>query len=124
MIPRACSAVVQGRATSQLQTTPTNNVAEYVAVINALKEAKRRGWEKDKITVYTDSQLVHGQIEAGKKVKAVHLITLNRKAVQLKSMFRSARLVWILGENNKVAHNAAKTAYLEWVLGQKNKQLG
>src|SRR5438876_6526173 len=95
-----------GLAGAEASEKATNNVAEYAAVINALKEAKRRGWEKDDITVYTDSQLVQGQIEAGMKVEATHLITLNRKAVQLKSTFSSAKLVWILGEKNKVAHNA------------------
>src|SRR5207253_7831814 len=51
-----------GLAAADASERATNNLAEYVAFINALKEAKRRGWDSDRIRVLTDSQLLHGQL--------------------------------------------------------------
>ncbi len=96
----------------------TNSVAEYAAFVNALAEAKRRGWESDRVTIYTDSQFLHWQLEIGKKVKTPSLVTLNKKALLLKEQFRSVRTVLIPREKNKIAHRAARMAYLESKLGR------
>ncbi len=51
-----------GPAAAEASEKATDNFAEYVAFNNALKEAKRRGWKDDAVTVFTDSELLHGQI--------------------------------------------------------------
>ncbi len=107
-----------GLAAAEASEMATNSVAEYSAFNNALAEAKRRGWENDQVTVYTDSQFLYGQVEAGNKVKAAHLIPLNARAVKLKAEFASLKLVLIPRERNKVAHRAAWTAYLEYRLAR------
>jgi ribonuclease HI len=57
-----------GVAGAESSPQATNNVAEYEAFINALKEIKRLGWAQDKIVVYTDSQLLHNQLKDEWKV--------------------------------------------------------
>ncbi len=108
-----------GLAGAELTEKATNSVAECVAFVNALREAKRRGWDMDDVTVYTDSQFLHGQVELGKKVRALHLVSLNKKALELKAQFLSLKVVQIPREKNRVAHRAAWTAYLEWKCGKK-----
>ncbi len=49
-----------GLAGTESTAKATNSVAEYAAFVNALREAKRRGWDKDNVTLYTDSQFLHG----------------------------------------------------------------
>jgi ribonuclease HI len=107
-----------GLAGARSSAKATNSVAEYAAFVNALAEAKRRGWENDRVTTYTDSQFLHWQLEIGKKVKTPHLLTFNKKALLLKEQFRSVRTVLILRERNKIAHKAARMAYLESKLGR------
>ncbi len=48
-----------GLAGAESSPRATNNVAEYEAFINALKQIKLLGWDRDKIVVYTDSRIVH-----------------------------------------------------------------
>lgn len=77
----------------------TNNEAEYNALINLLKEAKRRGIKK--IKIYGDSKLVVSQISKEWKIKMPHLYELAHKA-------------WSLAENIDVTY--------EWVPREKNKR--
>ena len=49
----------------------TNNSAEYEAIINALKEAKK--YSKEKIIMHSDSQLVIRQLNGVYKVRKKHL---------------------------------------------------
>lgn len=55
----------------------TNNMAEYEAIINALKEAER--WTQWQIKVFSDSQLVVRQINKEYKIKKLHLLELYDK---------------------------------------------
>lgn len=51
----------------------TNNVAEYTAVLEALKWVKKNIKEKSRIEVYADSKLVAEQLSGNYKIKAKHL---------------------------------------------------
>jgi len=56
---------------SKLLGKKTNNEAEYEAIINALKEAKKQKLKE--IKLYSDSELVVRQIKGVYKVKQEHL---------------------------------------------------
>ncbi len=102
-----------GLAAAEASERATNNLAEYVAFINALKETKRRGWDSDRIRVLTDSQLLHGQLALGWKVRSQNLLALYEKAMRLKSTFPSITIEKIARERNKIAHRAARGAFFE-----------
>jgi len=69
----------------------TNNVAEYNAIINGLKMAKRYGWTD--VTVMSDSQLAINQLNGAWRVKKEHLRTLYDKAMDLVAFFDSVKFV-------------------------------
>lgn len=102
-----------GLAGAEASEKATNNLAEYAAFINALKEVKRRGWSEDNITLFTDSQLLHGQLELGWRVKSSNLLALHKRAMELKSSIPSIRIEKISRDKNKVAHRAARGAFFE-----------
>ena len=98
----------------------TNNVAEYEAFINALKQVKRLGWEQDKVVVYTDSQLLHNQLKDEWKV-GPELLRLYKKAKALMNGFPFMEVRKIPRTQNRVAHRATKAAYYEVRLAQLKK---
>lgn len=52
----------------------TNNVAEYTAVVQALKKAKEKFAKKSvQVSLYADSKLVAEQLSGTYKIKAKHL---------------------------------------------------
>jgi ribonuclease HI len=77
----------------------TNNEAEYNALINLMKEIKRRGIKKARI--YGDSKLVISQISRKWKINLPHLRELAREA-------------WSLAESIDIVY--------EWVPREKNKR--
>lgn len=83
----------------KLQESKTNNEMEYTALIEALSEAR------GKTTIYTDSQLVVGQINKGWKINHEHLKRLNliAKDLILKQSISGTdiKIVWVPREENK-----------------------
>ena len=73
----------------------TNNEAEYKALIHALLDERA----KDS-TIYTDSQLLVGQLTKGWKIKAENLKGYVENAKPL-LIIANAKLVWIPREQNK-----------------------
>ncbi len=72
----------------------TNNTMEYMALLAALRECNVHD------VIYTDSQLVFGQLEAGWQINYDHLKRLNELAKDLMQIKR-AELVWIPREKNR-----------------------
>lgn len=72
----------------------TNNEMEYEALIQALSDDRSEG-----ATVYTDSELVVGQVTQGWKVKADNLRPLIAQARTLLKK-RRASLVWVRRDQN------------------------
>ncbi len=72
----------------------TNNEMEYGALIEALSDSRSQG-----ATIYTDSELVVGQVIRGWKVKADNLRPLVERARVLLAE-RQARLDWVSREQN------------------------
>lgn len=79
----------------------TNNVAEYHAMIRALEEARALGC--DRISVFTDSELMARQINGIYRVKTPHLLPLFERVRLLLRQFDSASVTHVKREQNKSA---------------------
>lgn len=86
----------------------TNNVAEYMALIDGLREAVDLGAQE--VTVFTDSELVVKQMTGAYKVKNTKLKELYAEAQRLSRSFSSSRFVHIARENNRDADSLANGA--------------
>ncbi len=81
--------------------TATNNEAEYRAVIAGLEEALRHGLRR--ITVFTDSRLMAGQMTGEFAVKTRSLLPFVRKAVDLRKRFDFFEIHAVPREKNQLA---------------------
>jgi len=70
----------------------SNNVAEYMALIELLRYLVKCNIKA--ITIYTDSQLVVKQVNGTWGCKAVHLKPLVSKAIELLKSFNYWNLEW------------------------------
>jgi ribonuclease HI len=109
-----------GLAGAESSPRATNNVAEYEAIINALKQIKRLGWDRDKIVAYTDSRIVYSQLKDEWKAGPA-LDPWYKRAKALMNGFPFFELRWIPGNQNRVAHRATRAAYYEVRLAQLKK---
>ncbi len=99
----------------------TNNVAEYMALIDGLREAVDIGAQE--VTVVTDSELVVKQMTGQYKVKDVKLKELYAEAQGLSRSFPRSEFRHVAREKNRDADslaNAAVDSYLE-TEAQKNR---
>ena len=110
-----------GLAAAESSPQATNNVAEYVAFINALKQIKHQGWVQDKVVFYTDSLILHNQLKDEWKA-GPELLPCYKKAKALMNGFPLIEVRRIRRDQNRVAHRAAKAAYYEVRLGQLKKR--
>jgi ribonuclease HI len=83
----------------------TNNVAEYRALLLALKRAAERGAAE--VTISSDSLLLVEQVLGNYKVKAIHLKPLHAEAVLRARRFRRFALRHIPREENAKADRLA-----------------
>jgi ribonuclease HI len=92
----------------------TSNVAEYYALIHALREIQRLKLEREEILVRSDSELLVKQMNGEYKVRALHLEPLKDEA---RSLIQTSRfkIVWINKEQNEEAHELAQSAYEQWL---------
>lgn len=86
----------------------TNNVAEYTALVFALREAIKLKAESIKIN--TDSQLLYRQLSKAYKIKSSLLLGLYNQAVRLISGFKKVSISNIPREDNKGADKLATEA--------------
>ena len=86
----------------------TNNVAEYTALVKALEAAKQIGAEK--LTVFSDSELLVKQINGEYKVKSEQIRPLFRQAVDLLGEFEKWKVQHITREQNKEADKLVNQA--------------
>ncbi len=86
----------------------TNNVAEYTALIKALKAAKEIGTEQ--LTVFSDSELLVRQINGKYKVKSEQIRPLFQQAFGLLSEFKNWKVQHIAREGNKQADKLVNQA--------------
>ena len=86
----------------------TNNVAEYQALIHALRYAHARGAKR--VFVRSDSQLVVRQMAGEYKVKHPDMQALHREAKALFDQFGEARIAHVPREENREADRLANRA--------------
>ncbi len=88
--------------------TMTNNMAEYEALVRALRKALEESFVG--VSVYTDSQLVANQISGSYRVKNDRLKKYLQEAQSLIGEFERFEIRYIPRERNKVADELAKNA--------------
>ncbi|HEV7499912.1 MAG TPA: ribonuclease HI family protein [Vicinamibacteria bacterium] len=86
----------------------SNNVAEYQALIHALKYALDQGAAQ--VKVFSDSELVVRQIGGQYRVKHPDMVPLHRQASTLLSRFRDASVSHVRREQNRDADRLANRA--------------
>ncbi len=105
--PAAIGVVIGDKQYSEYIGKATNNVAEYSAVIFALKKTKQLvGKEKTKdldIEVRSDSELMVKQLEGEYKLKEEHIQKLFIEVWNLKTEFKSLSFNHIPREENILA---------------------
>jgi len=105
--PAAAAFVLNDTSGKQLQAKgfvlgrTTNNVAEYTGLIKALEAAGQTGAEK--LTVFSDSELLVRQINGQYKVKSELIRPLFQQAVNLLRQFKDWKVTHVLREKNKQA---------------------
>lgn len=87
----------------------TNNEAEWLALIKALEYANETPMiASDTVHIYSDSQLVVGQVTKRYKVKSPKLIALQRKALHLIDSIPSCiTITWVPRQLTILADRAA-----------------
>jgi ribonuclease HI len=86
----------------------TNNVAEYQALLHALRYALARGARR--VEVFSDSELVVKQIDGRYRVKHPDMLPLHREAGTLMRQFERATVSHVRREQNKDADRLANRA--------------
>lgn len=112
--PAAIGVVVGGKAYGEYIGETTNNVAEYKALIFALKKATALlGKEKAKATdiqCNMDSELIINQMNGVYKIKNADLQPLFIEVWNLRQDFKSVRFTHIPREENKLADKMVNEA--------------
>jgi ribonuclease HI len=83
----------------------SNNVAEYQALIHALRWALARG--ATRLKVFSDSELVVKQISGAYRVKHPDMVPLHREAQGLLRRFPAATVSHVRREQNREADRLA-----------------
>ncbi len=86
----------------------TNNVAEYQALLHALRFALARGARE--VAVLSDSELLVRQLEGRYRVKSPGLLPLHREARELIARFERVRIEHVPRERNREADALANRA--------------
>jgi ribonuclease HI len=86
----------------------TNNVAEYEALLHALRYARARGARR--LQVFSDSELVVRQVKGVYRVKHPDMIPLHREAKRLMAGFEEVTLSHVPREQNREADRLANQA--------------
>jgi len=88
--------------------TMTNNMAEYEALVRALRKAREMAVTM--VSVYTDSELVAKQVLGSYRVKNDRLKKYLQEAKDLINEFNRFEIKYIPREKNKLADKLAKSA--------------
>ena len=81
----------------------TNNVAEYTAVIAALKKALELFGKESDVILVSDSSLVINQLSGRYKVKSQNIKALNKEAGELLGRFGSYKLLSVRRGNEHIS---------------------
>ncbi len=92
--------------------TATNNVAEYLALIEGLAAVSE--WKPDRVEVFLDSKLVVEQMKGAYRVKNAGLAPLFVRARALMDQLPMVAISHVAREKNKGADALANRAIDEW----------
>ena len=81
----------------------TNNEAEYIAIIAALKRVGEEFGYANTVSVHSDSELVIRQLSGKYKVKSSQLSTLHSEALSLLCKFAGYKLTNLRREHVRIA---------------------
>lgn len=95
----------------------TNNVAEYLGLINALKEVA--DYQAEELTIYSDSELLVRQLNGTYKIKNEGLKPLASEAKVLLVAFKDVSIIYVPREENQQADKLANQAIDEYQAGDK-----
>jgi len=87
----------------------TNNIAEYKSLIVALEKACE--FKKDKIFVFSDSELLVNQMNGVYKVKNINILKIISRAQELRRKFKNAQIIYIPREQNRETDVLASRAF-------------
>ncbi len=107
--------VVEGEISAYIGEK-TNNAAEYIALILALRRANALG--KRKVEIYLDSQLVVEQLLGKYRVKSQDLKPLYQEVKELLSRFESVRISHVHRAENDKADELANRAIDRYLAGE------
>lgn len=89
----------------------TISIAEYVALIEALKAALKSGYKDRTIAVYGDSKLVIQQTFSNWKIRGGIYVPWAAEAKRVVKKFSNIRGEWIPRERNYYCDHLARTAW-------------
>jgi ribonuclease HI len=92
--------------------TATNNIAEYLAVIEGLEAVQ--DWSPDRLQVYLDSKLVVEQLNGRFRVRQPRLQPLHRRAAELLRRFTDVEVAHVERARNRGADALANRAIDEY----------
>ena len=104
-----------GLACNPLSEESSNNVAEYTAMIKAMKYLLQNHMEKEDIVIYGDSQLTIRQMLGIYSVNAWRILPLYKKAKELENRFSKISYKWIPREENNDADTLSHIAYDDYI---------
>ncbi|MCZ6648377.1 MAG: ribonuclease HI family protein [Thaumarchaeota archaeon] len=87
----------------------TNNLAEYLALIAVLRKSLELGIQK--ITAYSDSELLVNQVNGKYKVKNKGILEHWMQVMKLVNGFQQFSFEWIPREKNQMADKLSEKAY-------------
>lgn len=91
--------------------TATNNQAEYIALIESLKQALKNNIKK--VVVYSDSELIVNQMNDRYKIRNSGLYKYFKEAKELLKNFEHISIEWIERKHNKESDILAMNAVME-----------
>jgi ribonuclease HI len=100
--------------------TATNNVAEYLALIEGLTAVSE--WKPERVEVYLDSKLVVEQVRGNYRVKNAALASLHARALKLIASLPEVEIRHVERAKNKGADALANRAIDEWKGGAPTAQ--
>jgi len=92
----------------------SNNVAEYSALVAAMKWLIANG-QTDQVEIRSDSKLLVNQMRGEWNAKRGLYIETYKMAKQLLSSFKNISFRWVPREENKEADRLSRLAYSEYV---------
>jgi len=112
--PAAIGAVIGGKGYAEKIGKTTNNIAEYKALVFALKKAKallgKSKAKETEVEVNTDSELIHRQLTGLYRIEDVDLQPLFVEVWNLKLDFKKVEFRHIPREKNKAADKLVNEA--------------